>query len=610
MSEQLALLPGYLTAHLQLTLLALLCSTAVSLPAGVAVTRVPWLERPVMGAAAVIQTVPSLALLAAMVPLLAALNVQSIGFLPAFIGLTLYGVLPVLRNTVTGINGVDPALTEAARAVGMTPWQQLRRVELPLAMPVIVAGLRTATVWTVGVATLSTPVGATSLGNYIFSGLQTRNYAAVLVGCVAAAVLALVLDGLVRCLAVTGSGGRRRQATAAAAVAALYLYAGFTLAAALAPRGDRPVAIGAKTFTEQYILAHLIGGLVEEETGRTTTQLQSLGSMVVFDALAAGDVDIYVDYSGTLWANEMGRDTAETDRAAVLAGVGAHLRDTYGIEVAATLGFENAYAVAMRAADAEARGLTRLSELGPAAPQLSMGGDYEFFSRPEWTAIRDAYGLRFRELRTMDPALMYQAAEQGAVDLISAFTTDGRITAYDLTLLEDDRGAIPPYDAMVLVSARLAREAPDVLAALGRLDGAIDAPAMRRMNLEVDEQGADPAASRRRLPAASRAGACAPGICAVERGRLPPEAPAQWQVDWSGGTAEAAAEPPATKLAALGAGPQGDGFGLAPGRMRAVGRNAQHRRETSCPHSEPQSSSQACACSPRSRPSRPRESAP
>ena len=213
MSEQLALLPEYLTAHLQLTLLALLCSTAVSLPAGVAVTRVAWLERPVLGAAAVIQTVPSLALLAVMVPLLAGLGVQSIGFLPAFIGLTLYGVLPILRNTVTGIAGVDPALTEAARAVGMTPWQQLRRVELPLAMPVIVAGLRTATVWTVGVATLSTPVGATSLGNYIFSGLQTRNYTSVLVGCAAAAVLALVLDGLVRGLSAGGRGGgsdRRR----------------------------------------------------------------------------------------------------------------------------------------------------------------------------------------------------------------------------------------------------------------------------------------------------------------------------------------------------------------------------------------------------------------
>ena len=168
MSEQLALLPGYLTAHIQLTLLALLLSASISLPLGVAVTRSPWLERPALGVAGLIQTVPSLALLAVMVPLLAGLDLPSIGFLPAIIGLTLYGILPMLRNTVTGIAGVDAAVKQAAQGVGMTPWQQLTRVELPLAMPVIVAGVRTATVWIVGIATLSTPVGATSLGNYIF----------------------------------------------------------------------------------------------------------------------------------------------------------------------------------------------------------------------------------------------------------------------------------------------------------------------------------------------------------------------------------------------------------------------------------------------------------
>ncbi|MDP6580460.1 MAG: ABC transporter permease/substrate-binding protein [Vicinamibacterales bacterium] len=495
MNEQLALLPAYLTAHLQLTLLALLCSAAVSLPLGVAITRVRWLEQPALGVAGIIQTVPSLALLAVMVPLLAALGLQSIGFLPAFIGLTLYGVLPILRNTVTGIAGVDPALKEAARAVGMTPWQQLRRVELPLAMPVIVAGLRTATVWTVGIATLSTPVGATSLGNYIFSGLQTRNYTAVLVGCVAAAALAQLLDGLVHALEVgVRTRRRRRVGVVATAIAALYVYTGFTLAAALLPQSAPPVTVGAKAFTEQYILAHLLGQWVERETGRATTQMQSLGSMVAFDALTSGDIDIYVDYSGTLWANEMGRNTVGMDRATVLAEVGAYLADAHGIQVAATLGFENAYAVAARAQDAEAMQLTRISDLTRLASGLSMGGDYEFFSRPEWVSIRDTYGLAFAEQRTMDPALMYQAAAEGAVDLISAFTTDGRISAYDLRVLEDDRAAIPPYDALILVSARLVRQWPDVLAALTRLEGTIDVNAMRRMNLEVDVRGADPSA--------------------------------------------------------------------------------------------------------------------
>lgn len=494
MSELLALLPSYLTAHLQLTLLALALSAGVSVPLGIASTRVPWIEQPALAVAGIIQTVPSLALLAAMVPVLAALGMQSIGFLPAIVGLTLYGVLPVLRNTVTGIAGVDPALKEAARGVGMTSRQQLLLVELPLAMPVIVAGIRTATVWVVGIATLSTPVGATSLGNYIFSGLQTRNYTAILLGCVAAAGLALLLDGLVRAVEV-GLVRRRRGRTAAAlgAVGLLYAYAGVTLAAPWFDGRERPIVVGAKTFTEQYVLSAAIAGWIERETGRPTSLVQSLGSLVAFEALDAGGIDVYVDYTGTLWANEMGRAEMRAGRAEMLAGVRDFLERGHGITLAAILGFENTYALTVRAAEAERLGLRAISDLVDHAPRLAIGADVEFFARPEWPAVRDTYGLDFREQRAMDASLMYQAAATREVDVISAYTTDGRITAYDLRVLADDRGAIPPYDAIVLAGARLAREAPDVVRALARLDGTIDADRMRAMNLRVDEQGEDPA---------------------------------------------------------------------------------------------------------------------
>ena len=495
MSELLALLPTYLTAHLQLTLLALALSAGVSIPLGLAATRVAWLEQPALALAGIIQTVPSLALLAAMVPVLAALGMQSIGFLPAIVGLTLYGVLPVLRNTVTGIAGVDPALKEAARGVGMTSRQQLLLVELPLAMPIIVAGIRTATVWLVGIATLSTPVGATSLGNYIFSGLQTRNYAAILLGCVAAAGLALLLDGLVRAVEV-GLAGRRRGRTAAAlgAVALLYAYAGVTLAAPWFGGRERPIVVGAKSFTEQYVLSAAIAGWVEHRTGRPTALVQSLGSLVAFDALDSGEIDVYVDYTGTLWANEMGRAEVRAGRAEMFAGVRDFLETGHGMTLAATLGFENTYALTVRAADARRLGLRTIGDLAGHAPRLAIGADVEFFARPEWPAVRDTYGLDFRERRAMDASLMYQAAATREVDVISAYTTDGRIAAYDLRVLDDDRGAIPPYDAIVLASARLAREAPDVLDALARFDGAIDADRMRGMNLRVDERGEDPAA--------------------------------------------------------------------------------------------------------------------
>jgi len=492
-SEQLALLPDYLGAHLQLTLLALAAGIAVSVPLGVLVTRVSWLETPVLGVVSVIQTIPSLALLAVLVPLLAAMGARSIGFLPAFIGLVLYSMLPVLRNTAVGIRGVDPALREAADGVGMTPRQRLLRVELPVALPVIIAGVRTAAVWTVGMATLSTPVGAASLGNYIFGGLQTRNLDAILVGCVAAAGLALLLDGLVHLLAI-GVARRRRALTAVAAAGLLGLtgYAGAGMVRDTV-RGRADVVIGAKTFTEQYILADLLAGRIHRTTGLRTSTLQSLGSTVAFDALRNGDIDLYVDYSGTIWATIMKRDGAGGGRDQVLAEVGGYLADHDHITLIGSLGFENAYALAMRRGDAERLGVRRISDLVPHAAALTIGGDYEFFSRPEWAAIRDRYHLEFAGQRSMDPSLMYQAAAQGEVDVISAFSTDGRIDAFDLVVLEDDRGAIPPYDAIVLAGSRMTRRHPEAIEALRGLIGRIDAAAMRRMNLAVDRGGDSPA---------------------------------------------------------------------------------------------------------------------
>ena len=493
MSEQLALLPEYLTAHLQLTLIALLLSAAIALPVGVAATRIARLEPLALGVAGVIQTVPGLALLALMVPLLAAVDLRSIGFLPAICGLTLYGVFPILRNTVTGISTVDPVYTEAARGVGMTPLQQLARVELPLAMPVVVAGLRTATVWLVGMATLSTPVGATSLGNYIFSGLQIRNYVAVLVGCVAAGGLALLLDGLVRAVEDGLARRRRKQVAAALGLAALlYGYAGITLAAARFDDRERPVVIGSKPFTEQYVLSAALARLVERETGRRTELVQSLGSTVAFDALAAGEIDLYVDYTGTVWVNQMQGGGSFPGRAAVTERVRRFLREQHDVTLAAMLGFENTYALAVRGQDAERLGLRTISDLAAVAPRFVFGSDYEFFARPEWPPVRDTYGLSFRELRSMDVSLMYQAVATGEVDVISAYGTDGRIDAFDLRVLDDERGAIPPYDAVVLAGSGIARLAPDVVAAVARLDGAISADRMRAMNFAVDEAGEDP----------------------------------------------------------------------------------------------------------------------
>lgn len=480
LAQQLALLPDYLSHHLLLTVTALGIGIGTSLPLAITVTRVRVLQAPVLMVASAIQTIPSLALLALMVPLL-----RAIGFLPAAIALTLYSMLPVIRNTVTGIQEVDPDLIEAGRGLGMTDNQLLMRVQIPLAMPVIIAGIRTATVWVVGIATLSTPVGATSLGNYIFSGLQTQNYTAVLVGCVAAASLALLLDGLIRVMEMAVSRRSRSLISIVSLVMLVVVAVGLSPLVSVGAKDERPTAVvGAKTFTEQYILARLIADQLEEAGFRTHT-IDSLGSTVAFDALAAGRIDCYVDYTGTIWANHMKRQD-NPGRRSVYDGVTAWLGEEHGIRYTVRLGFENTYALAMKRQRAESLGIVSVDDLIEHAPGLTLGGDYEFFGRPEWNELASRYGLQFKELVTMDSTLMYPAIAAGDVDVITAFSTDGRIPAFDLVLLEDTRGAFPPYDALLLIGADVVARMPRFWRALQPLQNAIDGEAMRDANKHVD----------------------------------------------------------------------------------------------------------------------------
>jgi osmoprotectant transport system permease protein len=359
-------------------------------------------------------------------------------------------------------------------------------------LPVILAGLRTATVWSVGMATLSTPVGAPSLGNYIFSGLQTRNNDAVMVGCAAAAMLALGLDGLLRLLA---KGYAERRPALVAAGVAIFVTLGIASAVGSAPAGGaRPLRIGAKTFTEQYVLAEVLARQIHRTTGTPAEVLASLGSTVAFDALARGEIDAYVEYTGTIRSTLMHETGAGAGRAAVLAEVSRWLSTTHGVSVACALGFENTYAFALRRAQADVLGVRRLSDLAPKAARLRAAGDYEFWSRSEWSDVKRVYGMDFAERRVMDPSLLYEAVARGQVDVITAYSSDGRVSAYDLTTLEDDRGAIPPYDAVVLVSRRMGESRPEVVAALSALDGTIDIERMRAMNAAVDRDGKSPAA--------------------------------------------------------------------------------------------------------------------
>lgn len=486
------LLPGYLSQHVVLSACALALGLALGIPLSILALRRPWLRWPVLAFASLVQTIPSLALLALFYPILLALSAlterlvgarfSALGFWPSLLALTLYSMLPILRNVVTAITNLDPDILEAADGVGMTTRQRLWRVELPLAAPMIMAGVRTAAVWVIGAATLSTPVGQTSLGNYIFAGLQVEDWTLVLFGCVAAALLALSTDQL---LGVIEHGvALRKKSHVIAPLAVLLL--GVTLAAASqlgSSTQNARYVVGAKNFSEQYILARLISDQLTKR-GADVVRKPGLGSAVAFRALSQAELDVYVDYSGTIWANVMKRkDNPPRDQ--LLRELKDWLLRERRVQLVGKLGFENAYALAMRRDRAERLGIRSITDLAKHKNQLKFGGDFEFFARPEWAALQARYELAPSERKQYQSTFMYKAVADGEVDVISAFSSDGRIATYDLTVLSDPKQAIPPYDAVLLVPEARAHD-PLLQAALKPLVDNIDIELMRQANLRVD----------------------------------------------------------------------------------------------------------------------------
>jgi glycine betaine/choline ABC-type transport system substrate-binding protein/ABC-type proline/glycine betaine transport system permease subunit len=488
------ILPGLgdkLAAHVVLSASAIGLAMVIALPLAVWAGRSPMVSRLALSLASLVQTIPALALLALFFPLLLSLRavfgegLPTLGFLPALMALTLYALLPILRNAVTAQANLDPGVLEAADGVGMTKWQKLVLVEAPLSAPFIMAGIRTASVWTIGAATLATTIGQPSLGDPIFAGLQTQNWALVVAGCLVSAGLALVADWLLWWIE-RGIDERRRWKWAGALMAVV---AGVTAALASQADGeDRDtIVIAAKSFSEQYILAQLIGQRLEA-AGYAVEYRDGLGSAVVHSAVANSSVDISVDYTGTIWTNYLKR-TDNPGREAMYTTIRDWEMRENKVRVLGRLGFENAYAFAMRQDRASALGIASLADLVAVGPRLTVGGDPEFFERPEWIAVRDAYGLRFGETRNFAPTFMYNALASGEADVISAYTSDGRIAVDKLVVLADPEGALPSYDALLMLSPRISGD-EGVLAALRPLIGAISVEAMREANFAVDREDA------------------------------------------------------------------------------------------------------------------------
>lgn len=484
--------------HILLVGVSTAFAVALGVPLGIFAARRPRLSAPLVGIANLVQTIPSLAMFGFLLPLPL---LGGVGPRTAVVVLVLYGLLPIVRTTIAGLQGIDRSIREAGVAMGMTGRELLRQVELPLAMPSIVAGIRVAAVVGVGSATIAAAIGAGGLGEYIYRGLSMVDTTVILAGAIPAAALALTVDGLLLWLERLLVQRHRRGARAAVAAIAAVAVAVVLGAAVTNLAGDRPViVVGSKNFTEQLILGELVAQTIERETGLTVDRRLNLGGTLICDrALASGDIDVYVEYTGTA-LTAIFHQPLVSDSSAVLNTV----RESYaksGRTLLGPLGFNNTFTILVRGRDARAQGMKTIDDAVGAAAGWRAGFGYEFLERPDgFPGLSKRYGLRFREPpKVMDLTLTYRALASGQVDLIAGDATAGLIDALDLFPLADNRHYFPPYDAVPVARTATLLKYPAVRQALEALAGKISAADMRAMNNAADAKREDPSAIARRF---------------------------------------------------------------------------------------------------------------
>ena len=482
--------------HIQLTILAVLISVAIGVPLGILITRVKKLSSPVLGFANVMQAIPSLALLGFLIPLL------GIGSKPAVMMVFLYSLLPIVKNTYTGLSNINPDMIEAAQGMGMTKREILRKVQLPLALPVIMAGIRISAVTAVGLMTIAAFIGAGGLGYLVFSGVQTVNNNMILAGAIPACTLALIIDfavGRIESVVTPAGikkadGSLKRKTTnrkldkimrpiAAALVIVVLVVYGYTLT-----NKQQTIKIGSKNFNEQLILGHMVADLIEGNTDiKVERQLNLGGTNVAFSALKAGELDLYIEYTGTGLVNIM-NGTADTDPERVYNTVKEYFDKEYNMKWLRPIGFNNTYTLAVKPELAEKYNLKTFSDLAKISNNLILGPTIEFANREDgYLGLKDTYNMSYAEVKAVDGGLRYTAIENNKSDVIDAFSTDGLLKAFELTVLEDDKNFFPPYYAAPLVRNETLEKYPELEEVLMKLENLIDDEIMRELNYKVDK---------------------------------------------------------------------------------------------------------------------------
>lgn len=460
--------------HIQISFIALLIATFIAIPIGIYLTRHTKLAEPIINITAVLQTIPSLALLGLMIPLF------GIGRVPAIIALVIYALLPILRNTYTGIKEVDPSLKEAASGIGMNTYRQLTKVEVPLAMPVIMAGIRTAMVLIIGTATLAAFIGAGGLGDLILLGIDRNNMSILLLGAIPAALLALLFDFLLK---------RMEKLSYRKLLYVLSTMLLIFLIVAVWPllfKNDHKLKFAGKLGTEPEIITNMYKLVIEDKTDTTVEVSPGMGKTTfLFNALKSDDIDGYLEFTGTVLGEISKENPEATTEKAVYQQANDSLKQ-FDMALLKPMKYNNTYALAVKRSYAQEHDLKSISDLEKVKDDIRVGFTLEFNDRNDgYKGIQKKYGIKFDQVKTMEPKIRYQAIEQDKIDLIDAYSTDAELKQYDMVVLKDDKHLFPPYQGAPLLKQSTIKDNPEVVRALNLLSNKISDEEMQAMNYEV-----------------------------------------------------------------------------------------------------------------------------
>ncbi|MGB5823533.1 MAG: glycine betaine ABC transporter substrate-binding protein [Proteocatella sp.] len=490
-----------LLEHIKLTVVSVGLAILIGVPLGILICYVKKTNKPILATANIIQAIPSMALLGFLIPFL------GIGTVPAVTTVVLYSLLPIIKNTYTGISNINPQTLEAAKAIGLTKFQVLKKVQIPLALPVIMAGVRISAVTAVGLMTMAAFIGAGGLGYLVFSGIRTVNNNQILAGAIPACALALSVDfitsmieklvtpiSLQKGLDAKNHKKSRMIQKSVLAVALVSIITTFVFTSTAGQiQNEKTIIVGSKDYSEQMILGNLVSELIEEKTDISVDRKINLGgTQVCFSALTSDNIDLYVEYSGTAYGDTL--DYAPTsDVNEVYETVKKDFKEKFNIDVQKQMSFNNTYALAVTRKTAEKYNLETISDFAKVADQLVAGTTLEFLNREDGLiGLKKKYNFQMKKEIGLDGASRYLALANDEVDVVDAFSTDGLIEKFDLVLLKDDKSFFPPYYAMPIVRSETIEKYPEIIPILDELGELLTEDVMVGLNYKVDELQMEP----------------------------------------------------------------------------------------------------------------------